>query len=287
MTTQPREYLRPEDWPSALAALSRPDRSARPLVTAPRLPAEPFAGVDAVVDLSRLNLASIQQTERAVELGALVPLQDLVELNWQTDPAANVLAEAAHLAAHHGLRHLASVGGVLYARTGPPEVLLALLALEAVVVLRSAGEVAAETGRETPLADFLAQENPATGEVAVAVRFARSPAHSGGGLERVARTPRDEAIVAAAAVVELEGGVCKRARVSLAGTGVAPRRVPTAEALLEGQALSPARIQAAAEAAQAELTFSSDLRASGAYRQAMVVVVARRSLASAWQRASA
>ena len=281
MTIQPSEYHRPADWSTALAALDRPDRSARPLFLPPRVPVEPYAGVEAVVDLSRLDLAQIKQTNESVEIGALVPLQDLVDAPWQHDPALGILSVAAHLSAHPGLRHLASVGGVLLARSGPPEVLLALLALEAVVVLRGAGQAA----REMPLADFLGLTHAPAGEMVAAVRFARSTGQAGCGLERVARTPRDEAIVAAAAIIEVEGGVCRRARLSLAGAGVAPRRAPAAEALLEGQPLSAERIERAAAAAQAGLTFSSDLRASGDYRLAMAAVVARRSLAAAWKSA--
>ena len=281
MTTQPNEYLRPEDWPSALSALNRPDGSARPLLIPARVPAEPYAGVEAVVDLSRLGLANMRQTAETVELGALVPLQDLVDAPWQHDPALGLLAEAAHLAAHHGLRHLANVGGVLSARSGPPEVLLALLALEAVVALRGAGSAQ----RDLPLADFLNLAGAPRGEVVSAVRFAAPGLHSAGGLARVARTLRDEAIVAAVAILVVEGGVCHTARLSLAGAGVAPRRAPAVEAVLEGQALSAALIARAAEAATTGLSFASDLRGSAAYRQAMAAVVARRSVTSAWEKA--
>jgi carbon-monoxide dehydrogenase medium subunit len=278
MTTQPREYNRPADWPSALAALDRPDRSAAPLVIAPRVPAEPYAGVNTVVDLSRLDLAQITQTGAIVALGVLVPLQNLVDGPWQHDPALHLLSQAAHLAAHPGLRHLASVGGVLSARSGPPEVLLALLALDARVVLRHYGP----SERELPLADFLALAGTPAGEVVTAVKLARPSAQAAGGLARVARTPRDEAIVAAAAILVIEGDVCTRAALSLAGAGVAPQRATAAEAMLVGQTLSAALLAKAAEAAAAGLTFATDLRGSAAYRQAMAAVVARRSLTSAW-----
>ena len=280
MTTQPREYHRPADWPSALVALDRPDRSAAPLVTAPRVPAEPYAGVNTVVDLSRLDLAQIKLTAASMELGALVPLQDLVDAPWRSDPALSLLSQSAHLAAHPGLRHLASVGGVLSVRSGPPEILLALLALDARVVLRRFGP----SERELRLADLLALEGTPAGELVTAVTLARPSASAAGGLARVARTPRDEAIVAAVAILVVEGGVCTHAALSLAGAGVAPRRVPGAEAMLVGQTLSAALLAQAAEAASAGLSFVSDLRGSAAYRQAMAAVVARRSLLSAWER---
>ena len=280
MTTQPTEYFRPEDWPSAFAALNNPDRSSSLLTIPPRVPPEPFAGVDAVVDLSQLDLATIRQSDQRIELGALAPLQDLAEAPWHAAPAIGLLAQAAHLAAHPGLRHLATVSGVLLAKDGPPEVLLALLALEASVTLVGPGQVR----REAPLAEFLA--GGAGGEVVVNVSFARPAAGAAGGLARVARTPRDEAIVAAVAVLVVADGTCRQARLSLAGAGVRPQRVPAAEALLEGQPLSAERLSQAAEAAPEGLAFISDLRGSAAYRHAMAAVVARRSLTAAWQGAT-
>ena len=282
MTTQPSEYYRPEDWPSALAALNAPGRSASPLIIPPRVPAEPYAGVEVVVDLSRLDLATIRQTDSGIELGALVPLQDLVDAPWRHDAAAGVLSEAAHLAAHPGLRHLATMGGVLSARSGPPEVLLALLALDASVMLMGAGQAS----RAMPLADFLALPGVPAGEVVAGVKFAQPPAHAAAGLARVARTPRDEAIVAAVAMLVVENGVCQRARLCLAGSGVAPQRAPAAEARLAGQPLSAERLEAAAAVAGDSLAFASDLRGSVAYRQAMAPVVARRSLTTAWKNAA-
>ncbi len=278
MATQPRDYLQPADWTSAYAALSQPDQPARPLLIPPRVPREPFAGVDAVVDLSRLDLGHVRQTEAAIELGVLASLQDLVEAPWRDESAAGILAEAAHLAAHPGLRHLATVGGVLTATSGPPEVLLALLALDATVVLR--GPRGAQ--RNEPLASFLSRPGAPAGKVLVGVQFARPAPHAAGSLARVARTPRDEAIVAAAAVLVVDEGVCKRARLSLAGAGLAPRRIPAAEALLAGRPLSAERISAAAAATDG-LPFESDLRASAGYRQAMAAVVAQRSLTNAWE----
>jgi aerobic carbon-monoxide dehydrogenase medium subunit len=283
MTTLPSEYYRPEDWPSAFAALNQPDRTASPLTLPPRVPAEPYAGVDAVIDLSHLGLAAIRQTDNTIELGVLVPLQDLVDAPWRHDAAAGILAEAAHLAAHPGLRHLATVGGVLsQARSGPPEVLLALLALDAAVLVYGPGQAR----REIPLADFLGLEGSLRGEVVAGVTFAKPVAGSAGGLARVARTPRDEAIVAAAAVLVFANGTCQQARLCLAGAGVAPRRARAAEMLLEGQAVSVERIGLAAAAAPEGLAFALDLRGSATYRHAMAAVVARRSLTMAWKTAT-
>ena len=222
-----REYHRPADWAAASELMRRTDLRTAPLVLGPRPPASPPADVEAVVDLSRLDLAYINEDDGGVvHVGALTPLQDLADSPRLKSIANGILSEAAQLAAHLGLRHVATIGGVFTSREGPPEVLLALLALDATVVVRSddrsAREVvevnvadlapqqvvldpehgAAETAktREIPLAGF--QPNAlASGELVAEVKFERPAAHAGGALERVARAPRDEAIVAAAAVV--------------------------------------------------------------------------------------
>jgi len=308
-----REYHRPADWAAASELLRRTDLRVAPLVLGPRPPASPPADVEAVVDLSRLDLAYITQDDKGVShVGALTPLQDLADSPQLKSLANGILSEAAHLSAHLGLRHVATVGGVLMSREGPPEVLLALLALDATVVVRSddrsAREVvevnvadlapqqvvlereygAAETTktREVPLAGF--QPNAlASGELIGEVKFGRLPAHVGGALERVARAPRDEAIVAAAAVVEAADGVCRQARLALAGAGAGkPQRMASAEHILEGRPLNDTWLQKAVEAVEAEVNPASDFRGSAEYRRAMAGVLARRALEGAWKRAS-
>jgi carbon-monoxide dehydrogenase medium subunit len=246
------------------------------------VPDELFAGAETVVDLSRLDLATIRQSGHATEFGALVTLQDLIEMPWRKDAVAGILSEAAQLAAHPGLRQLATVGGVLLAKDGPPEILLALLVLEASVTLYGPGQAR----RDLALADYLARADRLAGEVVAYVWFERPSTSAAAGLARVARTPRDEAIVAAAAALVVVDGTCRQARLSLAGAGVMAQRVTAAEALLEGQTLTGERISQAAAAAPEGLAFISDLRGSAAYRQAMAVVVARRSLTAAWHGAT-
>ena len=133
-----REYHRPADWAAASELLRRTDLRVAPLVLGPRPPASPPADVEAVVDLSRLDFAYITQDDkRVLHVGALTPLQDLADSPQLKSLANGILSEAAHLSAHLGLRHVATVGGVLVSREGPPEVLLTLLALDATVVVRS------------------------------------------------------------------------------------------------------------------------------------------------------
>jgi carbon-monoxide dehydrogenase medium subunit len=107
----------------------------------------------------------------------------------------------------------------------------------------------------------------------------------GAALERVARAPRDLPIVAAAARLEVAGGVCRAARLALAGAGPRPQRWPAAEDLLQGQPLSEGLLAQAAQTAEAANPVG-DFRGSAEYRRAVAVPLARRALAAAWRQAA-
>ncbi len=304
-----REYHRPADWASASELLRRTDLRTAPILLGPRPPSTPPADMEAVVDLSRLDLAYVNEDGGGViHVGALTPLQDLADSPLLKSAANGILSEAANLSAHLGLRHVATVGGVLASCEGPPEVLLTLLGLDATVVVRSDDRSAREVvevnvadlapqqvvldpehgapeatrTREIPLAGF--QSNAlASGELVAEVKFERPAAYVGGALERVARAPRDEAIVAAAALVEVADGVCRQVRLALAGAGK-PQRMASAEHILEGRPLNDTWLQKAVETVEAEASPASDFRGSAEYRRAMAGVLARRVLERAVKR---
>ncbi|MBI3761451.1 MAG: FAD binding domain-containing protein [Chloroflexi bacterium] len=281
MPTRSREYHRPTDLPDALKLLRRRDVRTIPLVVGPKPPPNPYAEAEAVVDLSRLNLAYVNPTDNGIiHIGAMTPLQDLIDSPLLSSQANGLLPHATQHVAHYGLRHLATVGGAVLSREGPPEVLLALLALDAIVALRGNGR------RGMALPDFLAAD-AAPGEMVAEVNFRRLPETKvGGALERVARTPRDEAIVAAVAVVELaDGGACRSARVAVAGAGLRPFRATSAEKLLEGQLLDDDLLRRAAESVRSASSPVGDYRGSADYRREMAAVLAQRALTRAWERA--
>jgi CO/xanthine dehydrogenase FAD-binding subunit len=96
----------------------------------------------------------------------------------------------------------------------------------------------------------------------------------------VARTPADEPIVAAIAVLALEGDVVRQARVAL--TGVWPESVRLAEAAtrLVGSSLDAKHIQAVAVAVEEEVAPKGDFLGTAEYRRAMAGVLTRRALES-------
>jgi carbon-monoxide dehydrogenase medium subunit len=283
MSRHPQEYHRPSNPAEALKLLDRPEIRALPLTGSPRPPALIDLEVDALVDLSQLNLAYVTFSDEIVFLGAQTSLQDIVESPLLGRIANGLLPEAARQAAHFGMRHLATLEGALLARESLPEIALVLLALDAqLVTCQGDGTV-----REMLLADYLDNASPSKALMIEARIPWKSGQRAGAALERTARTPRAAAIFAAAAMVEMENGRCRRARLALAPSGLSPARVASLAQKLEGLVITRADLQAVAGAVQAEVNPPADFQASADYRQAMAGVLARRALQTAWDRALA
>ena len=135
------EYLRPRTRAEAIELLARPGYQAAPFIVHPKPTALRQMGVDILVDLSLLGLSTIQETQDGiVHIGSLATLQEMVE-----NPVLNVgprrlLSQAAKLAAGPGIRNLSGLWGAIQSHSGPPEVILALLVLEAQLVMMGPGE---------------------------------------------------------------------------------------------------------------------------------------------------
>ncbi len=282
--TQPFEYYRPRARREALELLARPDLHAAPLIIHPKPTAPRQSGIDAFVDLSLLGLEFIQEAQDgSVHIGALTTLQDMVESPVLNAGPRLVLGKAATLVAGPGIRNLSGLWGAIQTHSGPPEVILALLALEAQVVLLEAGE----TQRTLAFPEFYEMGKNSLHKGELALEAILPPAKTGGwALERIARTPRDEAIVAAAAVVEAEDGKAGRVILALAGANPLPLRLPAVEKKLTGKAFDAKNLQSAIETVMAQADPVGDFRGSADYRRAMAGLIVRRALEKAWKRAA-
>ena len=154
-----------------------------------------------------------------------------------------------------------------------PRWVAALLALGATVSLERGDDGPTEVILESLL------QRRAEGEVS-ALHVPLGGPERRWGQATVARTLADEPIVAAIAVLALEGDTVCQARVAL--TGVWPGSVRLAEAAtrLVGGPLDVERIQAVATAVEEEVVPKGDFLGSAEYRRAMAGVLTRRALES-------
>lgn len=257
------EYLRPTTLQEAVALLNRPGRHTVPLAgggwLVPRLrtdvavPNPLTESVDAVVDLADLGLGAVELDGEPghgwLHLGATLTLSQLADDEaCRALLADGLLVQAAHSAAPLNQRNTATLAGTLLGADSANELLLLLLALGAKV------EVADATATHSISLLQLA-ELPAGGLITrISLPWPTQAAH--GSLARIARTPTDEPIVAAAAVhdgnrhVIAIGGVCAVPLLLNAGDSL--------DILIDGQ------------------TLRDDWQGSADYRRAMANVLMER-----------
>lgn len=283
--TQPFDYYRPTSRTEAVILLARKDINCLPLIIHPK-PADPRRlGADAFVDLGLLGMNEVQMDpDGALHLGSLVTIQQVIDEPLLSTGSLVLLSQAASLAATPGIRNLATLWGAAVAPDGPPEINLALLALDAkIAILR--GDQSLHT---LPFSQFLDGLPGSLARADLIIEFILPPQKASVcSLERVARTPRDEAIVAAAAVLHTEDGPLPRVNLAVAGAHSSPRRLPDVEKLLAGHALTPKLLDKASSLTMESADPVSDYRGSAIYRRSMAGVVVRRAISKVWQQALA
>jgi CO/xanthine dehydrogenase FAD-binding subunit len=107
----------------------------------------------------------------------------------------------------------------------------------------------------------------------------REPADRCGVFLKFGRTKSDIGIVTIAATANVEGKKLSNIRLAVAGVTSQAIRLPSAEAVAEGKAVSDDVLEAAATAALQDLTPVSDVRATGEYRAELLQVAVKRALA--------
>jgi len=253
-----KTYHRPQTIEAALELLNRPQVYTMPLAGGTFLNANLPTEVEELVDLQSLHLTQITHVGDTLTLGALVRLQELVELgdSSQSEPRIfhpittqaisplALLRQTALLEGPNTMRHAATIGGVIVTGDNESELLAAMLVCAAEVTIQK------PAGSQTmPLANLLAAPvvHLAGGLItSISLHLNGQAAH-----DRVARTPKDRPIVAA--VARHDG-----ANHWLALCGVAPTPI-----LLTLDQLD-------------NLTPPSDFRGSADYRLAMARVLVGR-----------
>jgi carbon-monoxide dehydrogenase medium subunit len=231
------------------------------------------------VELQELAEAS----DGSLRVGATVRQRALER--WTTARAAwGLLHRALSLIGHPAIRTRGTVGGSLAHADPASELAAILLCHDGTVIARRRTRQRTLSAAELfqgPLTTALAPD-----EVLTEVRLPALPAGAGWALEEVARRHGDFALVGVAAVLAVDAsGTVSDARLALFGVADTAVRVPEAEAVLRGQALSPAALAEAARRATQRLDPPSDLQADATYRRRVARVLSERALAAAAARA--
>jgi CO/xanthine dehydrogenase FAD-binding subunit len=207
-----------------------------------------------------------------------------LELDERVRAANPLLNEAMAHVAHIPIRNRGTVVGSLCHADGAAEVPLVLVLLGGSVLVEG------PAGRREIAADEFFRFHLTTtrrrDEIAVEARFPVLRADSGWAFDEVTRRHGDYAIAGVGAVVRMNAdGRLSEIRLAACGVTSRPIRLPEAEKLLNGTALSEADLKAAGRAAAEVVTAPDDMHASNAYRRRAVATLVRRMAAKAATRA--
>jgi CO/xanthine dehydrogenase FAD-binding subunit len=239
-----------------------------------------------LVNLKGLSdLRGIRRVRGGIRIGALTRVSEVLESALVAAEFPLLVAVARDFGSAQ-IRNLATIGGNLCNAAPSADLALPLLALDARLAIRGPGG-----SREIPVSEFFRGVNRpalARAEVLTAIIIPRAPARTGAAHAKLGiRQAMDLAFVSVAAALTLrtDGRKCRRVRIALGAVAPKPMRATMAEAKLEGEPLTLALLEEAAELAASECRPISDLRAGRDYRRKMTRVLVRRVLREALRRA--
>lgn len=286
------DYVKPDSLDHASRLLAEHGGEARPLMGGTDL----FVRMRnrdlhprTLVDLKHLpGMRDVVYDEGAgLTVGAAVTMNQLAH-----HPAVQahypLLVEAANSVASYQLRNRATVGGNLCNASPAADTAPAALVLDGQMILYGP-DPSAGSGRcgerEVPAGEFFTAPGETvmeTGEFMTAMRFPKPPSGSAGRYLKLGRNKVGDLSIVGVAVLGALDGAGQRFRIALASVAPTPLRALEAEEMLASGTLSEEALAHAAAKAMQAASPIDDVRASAAYRKAMVRTLTLRALQDVW-----
>jgi carbon-monoxide dehydrogenase medium subunit len=278
----PFEYACPATLNEAVALLASHDGEAKALAGGQSLmPMMAFrmARPTLLVDLRKLkDLRQIKIGADGVRLGALARWRDILD-DKRLDAAHPLLKAAVSHVAHYQIRNRGTVGGSIAHADPAAEMPGICQTCDAVITAVGKG------GSRTIKANDFFQGALTTAlepdEIITEIHLPAWPAARRWGFQEFARRRGDFAMSGVALYYDLDGGKAANAHVGVIGVGDRQKRLPKAEAALNGNAVNEALAVKVGEAASGDVEPQDDIHASAAYRRSLTGTLTERAVLAA------
>ena len=217
--------------------------------------------IGTAIDLSKLNLNYVNETEEAIEIGAMATFRDL-----ETSEALNkyfngVIPQSVKNIIGVQFRNVVTAGASVYSRYGFSDLITALLSLDTEVLLYKGGQVSLE--------EFL--QNGAERDILVKLIIKKNNRKAS---YQMLRNSMSDYPILNVAVSCREGKWKIVAGARPRGAGIAEK----ASDFISNSELNTDNIEKAASLVVEELAFGGNMRASGEYRRAICKVLVKRAI---------
>lgn len=280
------EYFSPRTLDEAIVLLARHGEDAKILAGGQTLVPMMnlrFAQPRRIIDINRVpDLDYIRPEGDEIAIGALVRHNSILESD-DVGRLCPLLTEAYGFVANPTVRNRGTLCGNLAHSDPASEMPALMLALDATLVVRSAGGARRVPAREFFIGLYTTAISP--GELLIEVRVPVLSPNTGYAIEEMAVRKGDLALAGVVAIMTVANA--RIAKVSVAFFGVTDRavRLPAIDAKLVGARPSDELFGAVGAAAATAIDISADGESDLAYRRDLIRILTTRALSTALERA--
>lgn len=272
------DYYQPESLKEAYGLMEKHGENARYIAGGTDIIWRIKQGVieaDALISLRGIESLAGVSLNGGLTLGSMALFRD-IERNSAIIGGYPSLAQAVSALANPQVRNVATVGGNLCNGAPSADCAPPLMVLEAELTLEGPGGK-----REVPIGDFFTgpgQTCMDRTEVLTQIKVPKMAPNSGTIFLKKGRVTQDIAIVNAAALLVMEGKVCRKCRLTVGAVAAVPLRLTDVEELVEGQEIAPDLLDRAGEMVENAVTPITDVRSTEEYRRVMSGVLIKRAI---------
>jgi len=232
----------------------------------------------ALISLRNIPELAHIEVNGGARIGTLATITDIIQ-HPTLALVFPLLVETARRIGSVQIRNVATIGGNLCNCSPCADMALPLLVLEAKVRLRTS-----ETTREVPVEDFFKGPGEScllSDETMTDILLDAPEANAIAVFMKKGRMKMDLAVASVAVLLDMEGDLCRKARIAAGSVAPVPLRLRAVEEILEGSILSEKMIREAQELSKNSVSPITDIRSTEDYRRQVVGVFVKRSLEKA------
>jgi aerobic carbon-monoxide dehydrogenase medium subunit len=237
-----------------------------------------------LIDIGRVNgLSYIREEGDVIAVGALTTYTTMARSALLRSHFA-ALADAASVIGDQQVRNRGTLGGSAAHSDPAGDMPAIILALKAHMVVRGPHETRTIVADDFFIDTFTTALEP--NEILTELRFHILPAHTGTAYMKLENKASHYAVTGCAAAITLDNdGTCAAASITITGASTKTVRASAVENALLGQKLDEVSVAEAAKHATDGLELVEDIHGSKAYRGQMTVVLSKRAILKALERA--